>query len=103
LNVAMRNLLVVLAAAALSCGGTPTTQYLTEQTPAGACTNPPVTLTGTLGAGAGCSGASVCAPICCQCSLGTTDNSFTLAACQDGVCAQDEIVCEDAEDPSVCP
>ena len=99
----MRTLLSMLAAAALSCGGSGITDYATEQSAMGACVMPPVTLTGTGAAGTGCNAGSACAPACCQCQIGGMSSSFELAACQDGVCAQDLVVCEDAENRTLCP
>jgi hypothetical protein len=99
----MRALAPLLFAAALSCGGSGVTAYATEQSASGACDMPATTLTGTMPPGASCSTADVCAPACCNCQTGATSLSFNLSACEDGVCAQDDIVCEDAQNGSLCP
>jgi hypothetical protein len=67
----------------------------------GACTTKADVLRGTAGVGAACQTYADCAPVCCACSQST--ESFSAAACVEGVCASRDATCSLSKKVDYCP
>ena len=67
----------------------------------GACTTKTDVLRGTGGVGAACQTYADCAPVCCACSQSA--ETFSAAACVEGVCASRDATCSLSKKVDYCP
>jgi hypothetical protein len=87
---------VAVGCSSSSAGNSET--HLSEQEN-GACPTAPTIVTGTGAAGAACSSASNCAPICCTCTSGT--GQWSAAECLNDKC-DNTTACADTAQLSFC-
>ena len=80
------------------CGGSAKTDNATEQA-VGACTRPPLVLSGAAAEGAACSVAADCKPSCCTCDSG--GKSWSAASCVGGKCAAAATACANTKNDAM--